>query len=87
MVEYLVFLGKGLGLIGAISAALYLWHKNKADKIKKPIKTENGNYLVENENNLDKEVNHDAKLKIDLAANSEYARLPNPDGTPTKGPR
>ena len=86
MVEYLVFLGKGLGLIGAISAALYLWHKNKTESIKKPIQTKDGNFLVENNKDLEKKLNYDAKIEIDLEKNPEYAKPPTPKGQPTIRP-
>ena len=84
--EYLVFLKISLGLIGALSASLYFWHKTKGNRIKKPIKTKDGNYIIENNKELEKEVNYDAKIEIDLEANPDYARLPDPKGTPTIRP-
>jgi hypothetical protein len=88
-VQYLVFLEHvGSGLVGALTASLYFWSKRKGDSIKKPIKTKDGNYLVENEKDLEKDVNYDAKIEIDLAKNPDYvARLPDPKGQPTSGPR
>lgn len=86
-IEYLVFLAKGLGLIGALTASLYFSFKKKTTKIQKPIKTKDGNFLIENNKELEKEVNYDAKIEIDLEANPDYARLPDPKGKPTVGPR
>ena len=84
--EYLVFLKISLGLIGALSASLYFWYKTKGNRIKKPIKTKDGNYIIENEKDLEKEVNYDAKITIDLEANPDYARPPDPKGKPTIRP-
>ena len=86
-VEYLVFLAKGLGLIGALTASLYFSFKKKTGKIQKPIKTKDGNFLIENNKELEKEVNYDAKIEIDLEANPDYARPPDPKGVPTIRPK
>lgn len=87
-VQYLVFLEHvGSGLVGALTASLYFWFKDKSKGIKKPIKTKDGNYLVENEKDLEKDVNYDAKIDIDLEANPDYVcRQPDPKGTPTIRP-
>jgi len=85
--EYLVFLKISLGLIGALSASLYFWYKRKSGGIKKPIKTKDGNYLVKNEKEFEKEVNYDTKVTIDLEKNQEYVqRPPDPKGVPTIRP-
>lgn len=44
--EYLIFLKYGGGLILAIAASLYFWSKGFSNKIEKPIKTEEGDFLV-----------------------------------------
>jgi hypothetical protein len=44
--EYFVFLKYSLGLIGALSAAIYIWSRRGTDKIEKPIKTEDGNFVI-----------------------------------------
>ena len=86
-VQYLVFLEHvGSGLVGALTASLYFWFKDKTKGIQKPIKTKDGNYLVENEKEFEKNVNYDAKIDIDLEANPDYARPPDPKGKPTIRP-
>lgn len=50
--EYLVFLKVGIGLIGAITASLIIWSRNKSKSLKKPLETEDG-YLVENDSDLE----------------------------------
>lgn len=50
--EYLVFLKVSLGLIGAITASLIIWSRNKSKGLKKPLETEDG-YLVENDSDLE----------------------------------
>lgn len=44
--EYLLFLKYGGGLVLAIAASLYFWSKGFSKKIEKPIKTEEGDFLV-----------------------------------------
>ena len=91
--EYLIF--KGLPF--AITAAfLIYWNFFRKKKVPKkenvnPVELEDGRYAVEkpSEEHLTgveyDEIQINPKIKQDVQAMA--ARLPNPDGTPTKGPR
>lgn len=62
--EYLLFLKIGIGLLGALAASIYIWSKNGANKIERPIKTEDGDYLISAPNDLEG-INFDDKIKIE----------------------
>jgi hypothetical protein len=62
--EYLLFLKIGLGLIGALVASIYIWSKRGDNKIERPIKTEDGDYLITAPNDLEG-INFDDKIKIE----------------------
>jgi hypothetical protein len=62
--EYLLFLKIGIGLIGALAASIYIWSKNGSTTIQKPIKTENGDYLINTPDDLEG-ITFDDKIKID----------------------
>jgi hypothetical protein len=88
--EYLIFLKYG-GVFAAIIAAVIIWRKKGSDTIDKPTELEDGNFAIpkpEDEfmDGVDfDEIRTDITPKQDVQAMA--ARLPNPDGTPTKGPR
>ena len=62
--EYLLFLKIGIGLIGALVASIYIWSKRGSNKIEKPIKTEDGDYLITAPDDLEG-ITFDDKIKID----------------------
>jgi hypothetical protein len=57
--EYLVFLKLGLGLMGALSVSIYLWSKRGGNKIEKPIKTKDGDYLLNKPDEMDEAIKYD----------------------------
>lgn len=81
----------------AVIASLFIWWKLKAkskvssDSYVEPKETEDGKFAIPKPADEDmdgvnyEEVRTNPKFKDDAQAMA--ARLPNPDGTPTKGPR
>lgn len=62
--EYLLFLKLGIGLMGALAASIYLWSKKGSKTVQKPIKTEEGDYLINAPDDLEG-LTFDDKIKID----------------------
>lgn len=75
--EYLVFLKIGLGLVGALSAAIYLWSKNSKDTIERPIETDEGDFLIKKPENAE-ELPHDDQVKLEA--------IKDPKGKPSGRP-
>lgn len=76
--EYLLFWKIGLGLAGALSAAIYLWTKNGSTTIEKPIETQDGDYAINKPENEDG-INYDTKITTDA--------IKDPDGKPKGRPQ
>ena len=76
--EYLLFWKIGLGLVGALSAAIYLWTKNGGSTIEKPSETNEGDYLINKPENEDG-ISYDTKITMDA--------IKDPDGKPKGRPQ
>jgi len=76
--EYLLFLKIGLGLVGALSAAIYLWAKNGGSTIEKPSETQDGDYLIKKPENEDG-INYDSQITTDA--------IKDPSGKPKGRPQ
>lgn len=61
--EYLVFFKIGLGLTGALTASIYLWSKRGSNKIEKPIKTKDGDYLIAVPDDIEG-IDYDNQIKL-----------------------
>jgi hypothetical protein len=76
--EYLVFWKIGLGLVGALSAAIYLWSKSGSDTIEKPVETQDGDYVINKPENVE-EISYDNEITTDA--------IKDPSGKPKGRPQ
>ena len=81
--EYIIFLKLGLGLSGAILAALIIWYRKGGTKIERPLEDSNGNYLIEKPENTNGIV-YDEEVTLD---ENQLAAIKDPKGTPKGRPQ
>jgi hypothetical protein len=81
--EYIIFLKLGLGLSGAILAALIIWYRKGGNKIERPLQDGEGNYLVAKPENTTGIV-YDEEITLD---ENQLAAIKDPKGTPKGRPQ